>query len=131
MAMEDEAGAMTSRRAFLGTGLLGGVLAAAAAPLLGGEVAGAVGEAPAANEPASARRAAGDQAAGAADGFELEEATVAEVQAALAAGRQTPRGLVAAYPARIPGLERSRPRRRARLQGNPEALPTARPPAAD
>jgi amidase len=119
MAKEADAGPATSRRAFLGAGL-SGVLAAAAAPLLGGEAAGTAGEVRAVGEPAAA-----PPAAGAADGFELEEATFAGLQAALAAGRQTSRGLVEAYLARIAALDRRGPGLRAVLEVNPEALAIA------
>jgi amidase len=134
MAKEADAGPATSRRAFLGTGL-SGVLAVAAAPLLGGEAPGAAGEAwavgdpaaapPAAGDPAAGGPAAGDPAAGAADGFELDEATFGGLQAALAAGRQTSRGLVEAYLARIAALDRRGPGLRALLEVNPEALAIA------
>jgi amidase len=98
----------TSRRAFLGRGLLGGAaLAVAATPLLAGEP-----------------EAAGTAQAAAA-GFELAEATFAELQAMLAAGRLTSRGLVEAYLARIAALDRRGPALRAVLEVNPEALAIA------
>jgi amidase len=110
----------TSRRAFLGTGLLGGALAVAA-PLLGelqdqeegAKAAGASGAA----APARTAAAAGD--------FELEEATIAGLQEDLAAGRRTSRGLVDAYLARIAALDRHGPELRALLEVNPEALALA------
>src|ERR1700688_4909707 len=93
----------TSRRAFLGTGLLGGALAAAR-PLLGGDLwgqgaGGSGAKAGAADGPAAqslAPTAAPPETspAAAAEGFELEEATFTGLQAAMAAGRQTSRGLV-------------------------------------
>jgi amidase len=123
--MEDESrvGHGTSRRAFLGGTLLGGAALAVPAPLLGGGlVAGgaetAGGPAPQLPLPAPATPAA-------AEDFELAEATIAELQASLAAGRRTSRGLVEAYLARIAGLDRRGPELRAVLEINPEALAIA------
>jgi amidase len=130
----------TSRRAFLGTGLLGGALAVAA-PLLG-ELDGKAGV-PMKPSGAAGGVAAAGTAAGSAGGaapampalavsatatpaaagdFELEEATIAGLQEDLAAGRQTSRGLVEAYLARIAALDRRGPELRALLEINPEAL---------
>jgi amidase len=111
--MDDEARVdrTTSRRAFLGRGLLGGAALAVTAPLLAGE-------------PAPPEAAAGASAP-AADGFELAEATIAELQAGMAAGRLTSRGLVEAYLARIAALDRRGPMLRAVLEVNPEALAIA------
>jgi amidase len=110
---DSEVGPGTSRRAFLGRGLLGGALAVAA-PLLAGEV----GEAPGQDAAAGAAPATGDA-------FELAEATLAELQAGLAVGRHTARGLVEAYLARIAALDRRGPELRALLEVNPEALAIA------
>jgi len=145
---ESAVGPRTSRRAFLGGSLLGGALAVAA-PLLGevGKEAGQVA-APGAREPAGAAgTTAGEPAprprpdgatlpagpAGPAapaapasdDAFELAGATFAELQAGLAAGRHTARGLVEAYLARIAALDRRGPELRALLEVNPEALAIA------
>ena len=121
----------TSRRAFLGGSLLGGAALAVGAPLLGGEPeAGAArtdasvpagdGEPPAG--PAAAGRAA---PAPATETFALAEATIAELQAGMAAGRLTSRGLVEAYLARIAALDRRGPALRAVLEVNPDALAIA------
>jgi amidase len=142
MAREADDCPPTSRRAFLGTGLLGGALAVAR-PLLGGALSpqgagGPGGEPGAANGPAAgppAAVASGSSApASSADGFELAEATFAELQAAMAAGRQTSRGLVEAYLGRIAALDQGgsgapagapASRLRAVLEVNPDALAIA------
>jgi amidase len=117
----------SSRRAFLGAGLLGGALAAAA-PLLG-ELSSRAGagrrgedEPPA---PAAGGDAAGERGAAAGGDFELEEATIAGLAADLAAGKRTSRGLVEAYLARIAALDRRGPQLRSVLELNPEALAIA------
>jgi len=136
---ESAVGPRTSRRAFLGGSLLGGALAVAA-PLLG-EVGKGTGQdaVPGAREPAGAagttdggpaprpRPAGATLPAGPAadNAFELAEATIAELQAGLAAGRHTSRGLVEAYLARIAALDRRGPELRALLEVNPEALAIA------
>src|SRR5437588_3317971 len=101
MAREADERPATSRRDFLGAGLLGGALAAAR-PLLGGEpwaqgaagsgAAGPGGEGeagaaagPAAQPPAPAAAAPETPPATGADGFELEEATIAGLQASMTA----------------------------------------------
>jgi amidase len=132
-AEERETDSTSSRRSFLGAGLLGGAVAAAA-PLLawqasGGEAPRPAGEAGSAAGPAGGHGGtAAPSAAAAADStaaFELEEATIADLQAAMAAGRQSSRRLVEAYLARIAALDRQGPRLRAVLEVNPEALATA------
>ena len=141
MAREADERPATSRRDFLGAGLLGGALAAAR-PLLGGEpwaqgaagsgAAGPGGEGeagaaagPAAQPPAPAAAAPETPPAPGADGFELEEATIAGLQASMTAGRQTSRGLVEAYLGRIAAVDRGGPGLRALLEVNPEALAIA------
>src|SRR5437870_10632370 len=57
--------------------------------------------------------------------FELEEATIAELQAGLAAGKYTARSLVATYLQRIEQLDRKGPTLRAVLEPNPDALAQA------
>ena len=72
--------------------------------------------------------AAGADPAGAATSpasFELEELTIAELQAGLASGRWTARSLAEAYIARIEALDRQGPALRAVLEVNPEALEAA------
>ncbi|MBV8199677.1 MAG: amidase, partial [Acidobacteria bacterium] len=99
----------SSRRAFLGRGLLGGAALAAGAPLLAGVARAAGGPPPLA---ATAEDAGG---------FELAELTIAELQAGMAAGRWTSRRLVEAYLARIAALDRHGPALRAVIEVNPEA----------
>jgi len=128
----------TSRRAFLEKGLLGGAALALAAPLLAGEPGDGAAQSAmpgATSTAATAGAATGGPApqpplrapatAVAAEDFELAEATIAELQASLAAGRRTSRGLVEAYLARIAGLDRRGPELRAVLEVNPEALAIA------
>jgi len=57
--------------------------------------------------------------------FELEEATFADLQAGLAAGRWTARSLAEAYLGRIEALDRRGPMLRSVLEVNPEALALA------
>src|SRR5438034_173736 len=54
--------------------------------------------------------------------FELEEATIAELQAGMKSGKYTARGLTAAYAQRIDALDRKGPALRAVLEVNPDAL---------
>ncbi len=57
--------------------------------------------------------------------FELEEATIAELQAGMKSGKYTARGLTAAYVQRIDALDRKGPALRAVLEVNPDALAQA------
>src|SRR5881628_454069 len=57
--------------------------------------------------------------------FELEEATIAELQAGMKSGKYTARGLTAAYVQRIDALDRKGPALRAVLEANPDALTQA------
>lgn len=57
--------------------------------------------------------------------FPLAEATVADLQAAMASGARTSRGLVELYLARIAQLDRQGPRLHAVLETNPDALAIA------
>ena len=57
--------------------------------------------------------------------FELEEATIAGLQAGLASGKYTARSLVAAYLERIEELDGKGPALRAVLEANPDALAQA------
>ena len=73
--------------------------------------------------PAPAQRPSPPDAAPAA--FEVEEATVAELQAAMQAGRLTARRLVDLYLARIESFDRRGPSLRQVLETNPEAASIA------
>jgi amidase len=73
---------------------------------------------PASRVPTTARRL--DRAA--APPFELEEATIADLQAGMKAGRYSARSLVTAYLARIEQLDTQGPGLRAVLEINPDAL---------
>src|SRR5881296_3943643 len=57
--------------------------------------------------------------------FELEEATIAELQAGMKSAKYTARGLTAAYLRRIENLNRKGPALRAVLEVNPDALAQA------
>ncbi len=57
--------------------------------------------------------------------FELEEATIAELQAGMKAGKYTARSLAATYLQRIEELDRKGPALRAVLEVNPDALAAA------
>ncbi|MFL5605239.1 MAG: amidase [Gemmatimonadaceae bacterium] len=57
--------------------------------------------------------------------FELEEKTIAELQAGMQSGQYSARSLVAQYIARIDALDRQGPVLRHMLEANPEALPIA------
>src|SRR6266699_1974060 len=57
--------------------------------------------------------------------FELEEVTIAELQAGLESGKYTARSLVAAYLQRIEDLDGKGPALRAVLEANPDALAQA------
>ena len=57
--------------------------------------------------------------------FELEEQSIAELQAGMTSGRWTARSLAEAYMARIEALDRQGPSLRAVLEINPEALAIA------
>jgi amidase len=63
--------------------------------------------------------------ASAAAPFELEEATIADLQAGMQSGRYTARGLAATYLERIDALDKRGPVLRAVLETNPEALAQA------
>ena len=116
--MSDERAPLPSRRTLLRTGLLGGALAAATRPLLAVmETTAPEAAASAPFEPPALPGAVGD--------FTLEEATFADMQTAMAAGRLTCRALVEAYLARIAALDRRGPQLRAVLEINPDALALA------
>ena len=92
------------RRSFLGCGTVAG-----AAALTGG---GAPAE-PAVAEPVAVPP------------FELDEATVADLQTRMATGEMTARRLTEAYLARIAALDRRGPELRSVIETNPDALPIA------
>lgn len=94
-----------SRRDLMKAGLAGGALAAAA-PLL--------------PSPAAAQ-----QASPVPGPFDLEERTIADLQAALHSGQETARSLTAKYLARIEATNTRGPELRAVIETNPEALALA------
>jgi amidase len=57
--------------------------------------------------------------------FDLEEVTVAELQAGMASGRYTSRGVVEQYLARIAAMDRTGPNLHSILETNPDALTIA------
>ena len=98
-----------SRRGFLQLG-------AAAA------VVGAVGQVPGVR---SVERLAAQPASPLASPFELEEATIQQLQQWMAAGRYTARSIAEAYLGRIEEIDRQGPTLRAVIETNPEALAIA------
>lgn len=92
------------RRTFLGAGLAAGVAGMAGPPAL--LTLRRDGRAPDPTRPHT----------------EVEEATIAELQARMEAGEQTARSLAEAYHARIEALDRQGPALRALLETNPDAL---------
>ena len=94
-----------SRRDVLRAGAAAAVTAATAGSAAGAAVPPAAGAAEPGSIPA----------------FELEEATIADLQAAMAAGRYTAMSLVEAYLARIEAVDRSGPMLRSIIEINPEA----------
>ena len=102
MAMADG----MDRRTFLGSGMAAGI-------------AGAIGPLPlGASRPRK-------PAAFAPPEFELEEATIADLQAKMESGEYTARSLAEAYLARIEALDGNGPALRAMLETNPDALEIA------
>ena len=104
-----------TRRDLMKAGLAGGAMAAttAAGPLLPWSQASPA----AAAEPIAAPAP-----------FELEEATIADLQEGMQSGRWTARSLVEAYLARIEELNRKGPELRAVIETNPDALAIADAP---
>ncbi len=102
------------RRRFLGAAA-GGAAAAAALGTAG--CAPPDGGAP--NEPA------GSAGSGGVPPFELDEATVADLQVAMEAGERTARSITQAYLDRIAALDRQGPELRSVIETNPEALEIA------
>jgi amidase len=101
---DDPAAGAWTRRSLLKASLAGGALAAAA-PLL--------------SQPSSSSTAA------TVPPFELEEATIADLRAALQSGKETARSIAEAYLARIEALNTRGPELRAVIETNPEALAIA------
>ncbi|HVN30655.1 MAG TPA: amidase family protein, partial [Thermoanaerobaculaceae bacterium] len=95
-----------NRRELLRAGVAGGIAVAAAT----GAGVGATTEAPASS---------------AVPAFEFEEATVAELQAAMRSGKQTARSLAEAYLARIEAADQHGPALGSVIEVNPEALAIA------
>jgi amidase len=92
--------------------------------VLGAAAASGISVPPAAYgaEPAPAPPAAGRLPA---PPFDLEEITVADLQAGLASGRYTSRGVVEQYLARIAAMDRAGPSIHSIIETNPEALDLA------
>jgi len=101
---DESAAGPWSRRDLMKAGLAAGAIAAAA-PLVSSPAAA---EGPAAPPP-----------------FDLEEKTIAELQAALRSGRETARSLTEKYLARIEATNTKGPELRAVIETNPEALALA------
>jgi amidase len=97
-----------SRRRFLKSTLAGGV-AAAAVPALSAARAFAPPTAPALNVPA----------------FEYDEATVADLQAAMSSGKETARSLAEKYLARIDAVDKNGPAVNSVIEVNPDAVSIA------
>jgi amidase len=117
-----------TRRAVLGSGLLGGALAIAGPALSGIAFAAPPERAQPVSGSAGSGPAQGSEAAAAPappPPFELEEVSIADLQAGLQSGKYTSRGLVEKYLARIESLDRQGPELRAVLETNPEALSAA------
>ena len=100
---------MIDRRRFLGTTALGG-----AGLALG----------PTACAPASPDGSSPEGAARIAP-FELDEATVAELQSSMESGERTARSIVELYLGRIEALDRQGPELRSIIETNPDALEIA------
>lgn len=100
--------ATLSRRALFRYGAAGGAVA-----LAGRTVAGA--------SPSSGP----ESAAAAIPAFELEEATIADLQKRMQTGQDSSRSLVEKYAARIEALDKQGPRLRAVLELNPDAVAIA------
>jgi amidase len=100
------------RRAFLGHAAVLGAAAAGAMKLPGGRVAAGTPSAP-------------DCAAPPLVPFDLEEVTVAELQAGMAAGRYTARGVTQRYLERIAAMDRAGVSLKAIIETNPDALSQA------
>jgi len=106
----DDAPSNLSRRAFVGVGIAGALAAVAAAtPSMASAATVLAAHAPPDSLPP----------------FELEEATIAQLQQWMASGRHTSRALCEMYLIRISAIDRSGPTLRSVLQLNPDALAIA------
>ena len=107
---------MIDRRGFIAAGVAGGL----------GAVAGAAGCAPEAGSDASAGGGR-DEGTGATPvpPFELDEVTVAELQASMASGERTARSIAELYLERIEALDGQGPELRSIIETNPDALAIA------
>ncbi len=123
---EQKPGSIT-RRAFVGAGMLGGAAAVTGFRFPPSAERGDTGALPASTHAASAH--AGNTHAASApyvpSAFELEEATIAELQAGMRSGKYTARKLVELYLRRIGELDQSGPRLNQVLETNPDALEIA------
>ncbi len=106
--------ATVSRRAFVGAGVLGG-----AAALTGMRFPGIAGADPARKEAVAASVAYTPRE------FELEDATIAELQEGMRSGKYTARKLVELYLQRIDELDQTGPKLNQVLETNPDALEIA------
>ena len=104
---------MIDRRRFIGTSVAGGAAAAL----------GTAACAP--DAPQGAGVEGGASAAGGVPPFELDEATVADLQAAMASGERTARSITQLYLDRIEALDGRGPELRSVIETNPEALDIA------
>ena len=102
------------RRAFLGH-----------AAVLGAAVAGGVARPEAAAASGSAAPPGRSRPVPGAGGFELEEVTVAELQAGMASGRYTARRITEQYLERIAAMDSAGPTLHAIIETNPDALALA------
>ncbi len=100
------------RRAFLRYGALGGVIAATAPAMAQGQAGAQPG-----GQKEATRAGAGQ--------FDLEEATVADLQRRMESGQETSRSIVQKYLARIEALDRQGPMLGAVIETNPDALAIA------
>ncbi len=104
---------MIDRRRFIGTSIAGGAAAAL----------GTAACAPDAPQGAGGEGAASD--AGGVPPFELDEVTVAELQAAMESGERTARSITQLYLDRIAAIDGQGPELRSVIETNPEALDIA------
>ena len=104
---------MIDRRRFIGTSIAGGAAAAL----------GTAACAPDAPQGAGGEGAASD--AGGVPPFELDEVTVAELQAAMESGERTARSITQLYLDRIVAIDGQGPELRSVIETNPEALEIA------
>ncbi|HEX3276524.1 MAG TPA: amidase [Gemmatimonadales bacterium] len=105
------------RRAFLGHAAVLGAAAAGGAALPAAATAPPRADSPRADSPRGRAVASTD--------FDLEEITLAALQAGLASGRYTSRGVAQQYLDRIAAMDRAGPGLHAILETNPEALDLA------